>query len=121
MRPAPGPLLRPGREGPAVDGGAVEYPRGVRSDLGGLHDHLSPNGSGIRSAAPRASKRVEDTGGPFPSGGLISINTSNGGGITDCLLPSTRPYPAPSKVKSRATKTREETRDLTLTDGAAVP
>ena len=52
---------------------------------------------------------------------MISISTSNGGGITDRLLPSTRPYPVPSKVKSRATKTREETRELTLTDGAAVP
>ena len=59
---------------------------------------------------------------PFTAGGSIPTSTSNGGG--DAQRPpilSEISSPAPTKVRARTTNTREEARDITLIDGAAVP
>ncbi len=121
MGAAADPLSRSGRQGLAAAGSAVEYPSSLRQDLGGLHDHLSPDGPGIRSVAPRARRRVEDNGGHYSSGGLIPTSTSNGGGNAQ------RP-PTLGKIlnpaSSRGEVTNDElargSRDITQTDGVAV-
>ena len=64
---------------------------------------------------------MEDTGGPFTSGGLIPTSTSNGGG--NVQRPPTLGKilnPASNRVKSRTTNSQEVARDITLTDGVAV-
>ena len=90
--------------------------------LGGLYDHLSADGPGIRPVAPRAHQRLEDTGGPFSSGGLIPTSTSNGGGNAG-RLPTLGGIlsSVPGRVKSLTMNAREEAGDLTLTDEVAVP